>query len=343
MANHSTQQQKKVTASHGTHRRTGKRPFWEHPAFRLAVVLLIFGLAAYFGLPEEETLPASPSSSSQAPLTEEPAEETVADVAGKASVHFIDVGQGDSILLEQNGEYALIDTGTPGSRDALQAYLDGQGVTRLSYLILTHYHADHIGGALRVLDNYTVDTVLLPNAELGPTVTSSTAMKLMEAVAERTEAGTLKSRVPNVGDEFPLGDGTITVVGAGIDAEDLNSTSLITLFRLGKFTFFSSGDADTDAETELLQRMPDGLQSSLYKSTHHGSRTGNSTALLEAVQPNVIVISCGADNDYGHPHTEAMERMQATGATIYRTDLRGSIVVTAENGRMTVTCEKKEG
>lgn len=311
-----------------------KVPFFRRPLVRLVLFLLLAAALWYFQRP----------ASSPSVTTGDAAADSAADsaVAGEtAEIHFIDVGQGDSVLIKQGTHFALIDTGTPASRDALCAYLDAQGVRTLDYLVLTHYHSDHIGGAVRVLQQYSVKNVLLPNAELGPTSTTPTTEKLLETVQKQVKAGTLKAGTPAVGDEYSLGSGTLTVVGAGIDSEDLNSTSLITLFRFGSFTYFSSGDADRAAEDELLNRMPDGLHADLYKAAHHGSSTANSAELLTAVRPGVIVISCGLNNDYGHPHAEALARMQDTGAAIWRTDQNGSVVVTVRDGRMTVRAQKE--
>ena len=258
-----------------------------------------------------------------------------------AQVHVIDVGQGDAVLLEQGGEYALIDTGTPSSREALTFYLDAHGVRELKYLVLTHFHTDHIGGALSVLENFRVKTVLLPDLELAPMPTAYTALELLEALDERASAGRLQVLVPAVGDRFALGAGELTVLGSGIPCvEDANSTSLITLFTFDNFRYFSAGDAEADAEAELLSRT-DGIRADLYKVSHHGSSTSSSQALVDLLQPKAAVVSCGAGNDYGHPHTEITQRLLAAGARLWRTDLEGSILFTVKNGTLQVRPEKR--
>ena len=263
-------------------------------------------------------------------------------LAGQSvQVHVIDVGQGDAVLLEQGGEYALIDTGTPSSREALTFYLDAHGVRELKYLVLTHFHTDHIGGALSVLENFRVKTVLLPDLELAPMPTAYTALELLEALDERASAGRLQVLVPAVGDRFALGAGELTVLGSGIPCvEDANSTSLITLFTFDNFRYFSAGDAEADAEAELLSRT-DGIRADLYKVSHHGSSTSSSQALVDLLQPKAAVVSCGAGNDYGHPHTEITQRLLAAGARLWRTDLEGSILFTVKNGTLQVRPEKR--
>ena len=260
-----------------------------------------------------------------------------------AEIHFIDVGQGDSVLIEQNGEYALLDTGTPASADAVVAYLQNHGVTRLRYLLLTHFHADHIGGALRVVQNFPIQTVILPDLELAPMPTSAAALNLLEALNQKQEASELETTVPAIGDTFALGAGELEVIGTGLACKgDCNNTSLMTLFRFDGFTYYSAGDAEAEAEADLLERTGSTLHADLYKASHHGSSSSNTAALLQQLQPTVAVISCGLDNSYGHPHREALEALQEVGAAIYRTDESGSVVVTVQNGQMTVHTEKGE-
>ncbi len=259
-----------------------------------------------------------------------------------ANIHVIDVGQGDAVLLEQDGEYALIDTGTPSSKEALAFYLDAYGVYELKYLVLTHFHADHIGGAQHLLENYRVKTVLMPDLELAPMPTAYTALELLETLTERAEKGTLEVLLPVAGDTFPLGQGTLTILGSGIPcAEDANNTSLITLFSFGDFNYFSAGDAEAEAERELLSRMGGQLDADLYKASHHGSFTSSTQALIDALQPKAAVFSCGADNDYGHPHAEVSQRLLNAGAKLWRTDLQGSILFTFKDGVLTVHPEKR--
>ncbi len=264
-------------------------------------------------------------------------------LAGRsAQIHVIDVGQGDAVLLEQNGEYALIDTGTPSSKETLAFYLDAHGVYELKYLVLSHFHADHIGGAQYLLENYRVKTVLMPDLELAPMPTAYTALELLETLTKLAEKGTLEVVLPAAGDEFPLGQGVLTVLGSGIPcAEDANNTSLITLFSFGDFSYFSAGDAEAEAEYELLARMGDRLDADLYKASHHGSFTSSTQALIDTLQPKAAVFSCGADNDYGHPHTEVTQRLLNAGAKLWRTDLQGSILFTVRDGVLTIRPEKR--
>ena len=306
------------------------------PGKRLLFILLATALLATVPALWYFLLHGGPGDSIPLDGTPDPA------LAGQsAQVHVIDVGQGDAVLLEQGGEYALIDTGTPASREALTFYLDAHGVRELKYLVLTHFHADHIGGALSILENFRVKNVLLPDLELAPAPTAYTALELLEALEKRVSSGKLQVLVPAVGDRFALGAGELTVLDSGIPcAEDANNTSLITLFTFDNFQYFSAGDAEADAEAELLSRT-DGLQADLYKVSHHGSSTSSTQALVNTLQPKAAVISCGANNDYGHPHTEVTQRLLTAGAQLWRTDLEGSILFTVKDGVLQVRPEKR--
>lgn len=259
-----------------------------------------------------------------------------------AAVHVIDVGQADAVLLEQDGRYALIDTGTPAAADTITFYLDAHGVRTLDYLVLTHFHSDHIGSAVEILRNFKVKNVLLPDLSLAPAPTSATALDLLEELAERADTGKLETAVPAVGSEFPLGNAVLTVIGSGIPCpEDANNTSLMLLFRFDNFTYFCAGDAEDEAEAELLSRLGDNLHADLYKVSHHGSATSSSQPLIDALQPVMAAVSCGADNDYGHPHWTVLQRLQDAGVQIFRTDESGSLLFTVKNGILTARTEKR--
>ncbi len=257
-----------------------------------------------------------------------------------AQVHFIDVGQADSTLLLQGRSAALIDAGTTADGPLIAAYLKAQGVRSLDYLVLTHFHADHIGGALHILQEFAVDAVLLPDLELGPMPTSSTALRLLEALTEQAEADRIRVVLPAVGDVYPFGSGTLETVGAGLACkDDLNNTSLITLFHFDNFSCYIGGDAEAEAELALLA-SGQALHADLLKVPHHGSYTSCTPELAQQLQPLAAVISCGYGNDYGHPHSVTLNTLEIAGARIFRTDVHGTVVAKVKNGVMTLRGEK---
>lgn len=248
------------------------------------------------------------------------------------TVTVLDVGQGDSVLIGQDGEYCLIDTGTADTRDTLVRDLRLAGVKELRYLILTHPHADHTGGAGAVLEGLSVEELVLPVWRTGEEGEPAWPDGILDTAARE---GTLVTETAE-GDAFTLGSGAIHILQGGSDwmqtADDANNGSLCLLFEAGGFRYLGTGDAETESEQALVDRYGSNLHAVLYKAGHHGSSTSSSEALLSAVQPQAAAISCGLDNDYGHPHQETLARLQATGAEVYRTDTMGTITFTYENG-----------
>ncbi len=262
--------------------------------------------------------------------------EQAQDAATK--IHFIDVGQGDAVLIEQDGCFALIDAGERDAAEDLTAYLQRVGVEKLSLVVMTHPHSDHIGGMRAVLEAFPVDAILLPDFTKAPMPTTSTFTKLLETVrAQKIEALTAR-----VGDVFPLGSGTLTVLSNGVTTENLNDLSLVTMFEAEGVRFFSSGDAEKEVERTLLESGAS-LRADLYKAAHHGSSTSNTQELLEAVRPRVVVVSCGKDNDYRHPHKEALDAFAAVHAAVYRTDQCGTVIAYVDDaGAMQIAVTQKE-
>lgn len=269
---------------------------------------------------------------------------TAALVEGQTSVTFLDVGQGDSVLILQDGSACLIDAGPYNARDALAETLAARGVERIDLLVMTHPHADHIGGMPSVLAQCEVKTLLLP--ALGD---SDSDGSLVRRVLEQARAqGTELVRAED-GMELPVGNGTLTVLSAGFAPEESssddpeNDSSLCLQFRAGTFTFLDTGDAERDAEADLLARYGSDLRSIIFKAGHHGSSTSNTEAFLRAVNPVLVTASCGQDNDYGHPHREVVERLASLDIPLYRTDRDGSVTVTVSGQELSVLTTRTGG
>ncbi len=255
----------------------------------------------------------------------------------EAAVTVFDVGQGDAVLIAQGGEYALIDAGTPESAEGLCAALRGAGVARLKLLVLTHPHADHSGGMTEILKNFNVDTLILPPV-FGE---EPWAMQLV-----RTRAG--KEGVPvataEAGQSWPVGEGTLSVLQAGFADPDPDATantvgnnaSLCLRYTAGDFAFLDTGDAEAAAEQALVDGYGSNLCAVLFKAGHHGSSTSNTAALLDAVRPRAAAISCGKDNDYGHPHAAVLRRFADYGIDTARTDELGTLTWLWQDGTLTL-------
>lgn len=241
-----------------------------------------------------------------------------------AILYVFDVGQGDSILLH-NGEYnVLIDAGPNSSEDKLIGELDELGLERLDCLVLTHPHEDHIGGADKVIENYKIDTLLMPD-----TISSS---RTFESVLDAAEDAELEITVPRRGDKFSLGDLYFTVLAPdeGIQNET-NDYSIVLKVEHGDCTFILTGDAEASSEAEMLDFFgADALKCDFLKSGHHGSSTSSSREFIHALSPSIAAISCGAGNSYGHPHEKVTKLYREEGITIYRTDTDGTLTFVSD-------------
>lgn len=262
--------------------------------------------------------------------TEESAPQT-AD--GNTVVYVLDVGQGDAVLIQQDGAYCLIDTGPAEAEDALLYDLNVLEVDALDYLVLTHPHADHTGNALAVLQNVVVGQVLLPQWQPGADDTADWPRRLAAVAADSgAEIVTVEA-----GEHYALGSGTLDILqGGSADADSVNDVSLCTLFTAGTFRFLDTGDAEQAAEQRLIDTYGPALHATLFKAGHHGSYTSNSAALLQVVQPEAVAVSCGLNNDYGHPHRAALQNFADAGAEVYRTDLQGSLTFLWQNNTLSV-------
>lgn len=247
--------------------------------------------------------------------------------AGELEVHFIDVGQGDAILLRCDGEAALVDAGTPDCRESLLEYLQNQRLEEPKYVFASHPHADHIGSMAAVIDAFGCQTFIMPDM-----VSYTRAFENMLDSVERCGAET---QLGKAGDTFELGQAQLELLwpAQGYEADDANNISLVIRVTYGPYSFLLTGDAETSVEKEFVSNLP---ATTVLKAGHHGSKTSSSQALLEAARPEYCVISVGAGNSYGHPSPETLEKLEQLGCQIYRTDLQGDIVFRIEEGQLYV-------
>ena len=250
---------------------------------------------------------------------------------GPAEVHFIDVGQGDSIYIRTPSQDILIDAGERG--DTVVDYLKGQNVDDLELVIGTHPHSDHIGGLVDVLEEIPTEEVVDPGV-----VTTS---KTYEDYLTLIDARDITFTEGRAGMKRTFEDGTVLEIfsPASPDEDDLNEASVVAKLTYGKISFLFTGDAGTKSEKEMLKSgYP--LKSTVLKAGHHGSSTSTSDDFLEAVSPEAAVIPCGAGNSYGHPHKETLEKLEAADIDIYRTDIMGTIVAETDGKTYEITTER---
>jgi len=242
-------------------------------------------------------------------------------------VHFIDVGQGDAILIDKGDTDILVDGG-PTSASVL-TYLQGQGVGDIDLLVATHPHADHIGGLTAVLSQYQVSEIWVN----GDTATSQTYQNFAGAVA--AEGATIREVTRGYTTQM---DGLDIAVfnPTAQRTGDLNEDSVVFRLTCGEVSVLLTGDATDDSEATMLAAGL-ALDSDVLKVGHHGSSTSTSAAFLAAVTAEDAVISVGAGNTYGHPTQETLDRLAAAGANIYRTDLNGTVVLTSDCSAYSIT------
>jgi competence protein ComEC len=243
-------------------------------------------------------------------------------------VTFLDVGQGDSVLLETAGARVLVDQGPPEADVAGQ--LVRMGVRSLSALVLTHPQRDHVGGAADVLRRVHVGAVLDPGL-------SVTGPEREEAVAAARERG-VPVRVVREGDELRAGGLVLRVLwpeDAGTPAEDPNLNAVVLLASYGAMDVLLPADAESDVTSRL-----DLGEIEVLKVAHHGSADPGLDEELRELRPRIAVVSCGRGNDYGHPRPETLAALAAVpGLSLHRTDLEGRVVVESDGRRLRVRAE----
>lgn len=291
--------------------------FFRKRRFILPLIILSFFLLSGCGTTEKAM------TSSTAP--------NQTDKGSLLQVHFINVGQADSILvIAPNGQTILVDGGNRDDGPEVVSYLKSQGVKELSAVVATHPHEDHIGGLDTIIHSFPPKQVYMTN---GTSTTKTfedfiTAVNASGAKKIRAKAG-VKLDVPGISGIFlaPNGD----------QYEDPNNYSAVLKITFGKVSFLLTGDAEDVSEAEMLKSGQD-LQATVLKVGHHGSTSSTTSAFLKAISPKHAVISVGVDNDYGHPAQVTLNKLANAGVQVYRTDQDGTIVATSDGE--TVKLEK---
>ncbi len=268
----------------------------------------------------------------------------------KLNVQMLDVDQGDAILIRTGEQTILIDTGDDKIRagkhkgennNRLFEALDSLGITHIDKLIITHAHNDHMGLAAKVIKRYDVAELVyngIPSANKG----------FRNMLTAANNKGVKKSKV-KAGDVLDFGnDVSFKVLSPSLKLveEDtkqqgsssadeapkinVNNESIVGRLTFGDFSMLLTGDAEKEIEQELLQEYGNELTCKVYKVSHHGSKTSSSKEFLQAIKPELAIISCGVDNQYGHPHKITMKKFATLGIKALETDLNGTITIESD-------------
>ena len=310
----------------------GKNGRKKHPVRTIVIIILLI-LSSVLGIEISGPWPdlvdydlvteapiATPAITHQA--TQKPKPEVLVDQKGELVLTMIECGQADSFLLEQNGMVALVDCGTRFTGEDVAAYLKQKGITRIDYVFCTHPHDDHQGGLHHIISNFEVGKVIMPEVEAGK-VTANWYISVMKELKD----GKYTVEHPEVGDIHKLGDATITILGPITKtSKELNNYSTVMMVSFGQMDILMVGDAEKEVELELLEAGTE-LDVEILKVGHHGSDTSSSDEFLDAVSPEYALISCKLGNKHDHPIESTMDKFEARGIEVYRTDESGTVVV----------------
>lgn len=244
-------------------------------------------------------------------------------------VYYIDVGQADAIMIENENEFMVIDGGNNNDGPLLVKYYQSLGITDFKYVIGTHPHEDHIGGLDDIIDNFNVGTIYIPDA----ITTTQTFEDLLDAIERKN----MTYEVPNIDNTFTLGDATLKIIYTGTDTTDLNNTSIVLKMTYGKDTFLFTGDATDTTEKKILNKD---IEAEVLKVGHHGSKYSSTTEFLKKVNPKYAIISVGKNNNYGHPAINTISKLNKLNIETHRTDEEGTIIIESNGNGIKISSEQ---
>lgn len=252
------------------------------------------------------------------------------------TVKVLDIGQGDAILIRAAGQTVLVDTGDIETRDKMVSYIKNEGITKIDKVIITHPHADHLGGMLDIMENFDVGHIY----DSGKTGTTSLYRKYLTLVNKKK----IPFTVVTSGTEIIIGNDIKLKIFAPdknlLADTDINNSSVVAKLVYKEFSMLLTGDAEKESEDYMLKTYPTELKSTVLKSGHHGSNTSSTPQFLKAVGADAVIISLGANNDYHHPHPSTLKRYAQSKLKVYRTDLDGTVSITSDGSTYTITKEK---
>lgn len=251
---------------------------------------------------------------------------------GLLSVYFFDIGQGDAALAVWDDGAILFDAGTNESEEKLVSYIKRLGVRTIDCAVFSHPHEDHIGGADKIFESFVVESVIKPDI-----YADSRCYDAMEEGIKNEKCAVYEAAY---GMEYNFGDVTLSVLAPEGEYGNLNLDCAVIMLEYGDVSFLFTGDCEGEAEDDLTERLGSELEANVLKVGHHGSANATGEVFLNMVMPDIAVISCGRNNDYGHPHEEVLSRLESHGIDVRRTDLENTVTVVSDGNKVWVK-EKK--
>ncbi len=240
----------------------------------------------------------------------------------EAFVHFIDVGQGSSALIQVGNKGILIDAAESEYGEYIADYINDCGIDTLDYVVASHPHSDHIGGMCDVLESYTVGEIIMPELEEFNTPTTRVYENFLDCIIEKDITVT----AAKAGDVYEWEGISMEIFGPVEQVKDLNDMSVICKVDAYGSEFMFLADAEKPELSSVYETVNMDYSADVIAMGHHGSRTSIHEGFFGAVDADIAVISCGKDNSYGHPHEEALDYINENGMQLLRTDYEGDIV-----------------
>ncbi|WP_185819864.1 S-layer homology domain-containing protein [Salibacterium salarium] len=261
-------------------------------------------------------------------------EDNVAYPAVNLDLHFLNVGQGDSILIEPNGGGGniLIDANDRGTDNEVVQYLENNNINSLEWVVATHPDADHISGLVEVMEEVDVENVL----SSGKKHTTDTYEEYMDTIEEQN----INVVEAEEGEYLDTAAAQVQIVNDKEESSDLNESSVALHLTYGETTALFTGDATVEQEAEMIEQYD--VEADVLKVGHHGAATSTSEEFVEEVDPDMAVLSYG-ENNYGHPDVDVVERLRDQGTELYSTDEAGNIEISLSHQRPIAQTEPWDG
>lgn len=247
-------------------------------------------------------------------------------------IYYLDAGQSDCTIVICDDEVLMIDSGTINQIYNIRTNLFMLDIDSIDYLLITHQHDDHMGGAAEIINHYSVSNVMMPQLSEENAVTSLTYDDLIKAISENN----VNPEAVSYGDSFMLGSALVEIFSPMQQDDNINNMSVVTKITYGNTSFLFTGDSEKEIEKQLLRTGVD-ISADVLKVGHHGSNTSSTENFLSAVNPDYAIISSGRDNTFGHPTVSTIEKFEKIGIIPYITSINGHITITSDGNEIKVT------